>query len=143
MTQQLHKRFSNQEVKEVFEKYEKKVLALDEVICFLKIKERQFFILLKEYRKDPDGFSIAFKRKKAPRGIDEKSDKKIMSELRKEAALIEDKRNPVRFFNYSYLKGILEEKHGVVVSLPTIISRAKKMGIMRKGNIGRSMTGKY
>lgn len=139
MTQQLHKRFSNQEVKEVLGKYEKKVLALEEVIRFLRIKERRFFILLKDYRKDPDYFSIEFKREKATRGIDQKSEKKIMSELKKEAALIEDKRNPVRFFNYSYLKGILEEKHGIVVSLPTIISRAKKMGIMRKGKSGRSM----
>lgn len=136
MTQQLHKRFSDQEVKEVLEKYEKKVLALEEVIRFLKIKERRFFLLLKEYRKDPYGFSTEFKRKKAPRGIDQKSEKKIIGELKKEAALIEDKRNPVRFFNYSYLKEILEEKHGVKVSLPTIISRAKKMGITRKGKSG-------
>lgn len=143
MAQQLHKRFSNQEVKEVLVKYEKKILALEEVVRFLRIKERRFFILLKKYRKDPDGFSIGFKREKATRGIDRRSEKKIISELKKEVALIEDKTNPVRFFNYSYLKGILEEKHGVVVSLPTIISRAKKMGIMRKGKSGRSMIEKY
>lgn len=124
---------------EVFEKYEKKIFGLEQVLIFLKIKRSRFFILLKKYRQDPKGFSIEFKRNKAPRSIDEKSEKKIISELKKEAALIEDKRNPVRFFNYSYLKGILEEKHGVRVSLPTIISRAKKMGITRKGKSERSM----
>lgn len=142
MAQQLHKQFSNQEVKAVLEKYEKKVLALEEVLIFLKIKRSRFFVLLKQYREDPESFSIEFKREKAPRGIDPKSEKKIASELKKEAELIADQRNPVRFFNYSYLKGILEEKHGVKVSLPTIISRAKKMGITKRGKSGRSMIGK-
>lgn len=140
---QLHKHFSNKEVSDVLEKYEKKVFGLEQALVFLKIKRSRFFILLKKYRKDPENFSIEFKREKAPRGIDQKSEKKIISELKKEAALIADERNPVRFFNYSYLKGILEEKHGVKVSLPTIISRAKKMGIMRKGKSARSTIGKF
>lgn len=143
MAQQLHKRFSNQEVKEVLEKYESKVLALEEVIRFLKVKERRFFILLQKYRKDPESFSIEFKREKAPRGVDPKDEKKILLELKKEAGLILDKKNPVRFFNYSYLKGILEEKHGLKVSLPTIISRAKKMGITRKGKSGKYTIEKF
>lgn len=143
MAQQLHKQFSNQEVKAVLEKYEKKVLALEEVLIFLKIKRSRFFVLLKQYREDPESFSIEFKREKAPRGIDPKNEKKIIGELKKEAALISDKRNPVRFFNYSYLKEILAEKHGVKVSLPTIISRAKKMGFTKKGRSEKSMTGKF
>ncbi len=143
MAQQLHKRFSNQEVKDVLEKYEKNILSLEEAVRFLKVKERRFFILLGKYREDPDHFSIEFKREKTSHKIDEKSEKKIVNELKKEAALIADKRNPVRFFNYSYLKNILEEKHGVVVSLPTIITRAKKMGIMKRRKSGRSMTEKF
>lgn len=142
MAQQLHKQFSNQEVKAILEKYAKKVLRLEEVLIFLKIKRSRFFVLLKQYRKDPDNFSIEFKRDKAPRSIDPKSEKKIIGELKKEAELIADKRNPVRFFNYSYLKEILVEKHGVKVSLPTIISRAKKMGITKREKSGGSMTGK-
>lgn len=142
MTEQIQKRFSNEEIKEVLEKYEKKVLGLSEVLIFLKVKERRFFDLLKKYRKEGDSFSVEVKRLTAPRGIDPKSEKTIMSELQKEAALIEDKRNPVRFFNYSYLKEILEEKHGVKVSLPTIISRAKKMGFIRKRSFGNRMIGK-
>jgi hypothetical protein len=53
-----------------------------------------------------------------------------------------DKRNPVRFYNYSYLKEILEKKHKVHVSLPTIIRRAKKMGITNKGLLEKPMTGR-
>ena len=62
-----------------------------------------------------------------------------MSELKKEAALLADPRNPVRAYNYSYLKEVLETKHQVTVSLPTIIARAKKTGVIRKRS-GRSRT---
>jgi transposase len=142
MKQQLHKRFSDAEVKQVLEKFEKKTLTLDEVSRFLKVKRRRIFKLLKLYRQDPNGFSIEFARSKPPRRIDPKSEKKIVVELEKEAALIADKRNPVTFFNYSYLKNLLKEKHGVEVSLPTIISRAKKMGITPRRRLARPTTGK-
>ena len=142
MTKQIHKQFSNEEVRSILERYGRKILGLEESLIFLKLKRRRFFDLLKKYREDPEHFSIEFKREKAPRGIDAKSEKKILNELKKEAALIEDKSNPVRFFNYSYLKNILETKHGVKVSLPTIISRARKMGITRRERPGRSMTEK-
>ncbi len=65
-----------------------------------------------------------------------------MRELNKEAEIIADKDNPVRFYNYSYLKDILEKKHNVHVSLPTIIRRAKKMGITNKGLLERPTIGK-
>ena len=137
MAKQLHKQFSNEEIKGVFEKYEDKVFELNDVLRFLKISRSRFFDLLRRYREDPESFSIEFKREKAPRGVDPKDEKKILFELKKEAGLIADKKNPLRFFNYSYLKGVLEEKHGVKVSLPTIIDRAKKMGITKKGKSGR------
>lgn len=131
MAEQLHKRFSSKEVMEVFEKYKKKVFELESALCYLKLKKRQFFVLLERYRKDPESFSIEYKREKSPRRIADKSEKKILLELKRESDLIADKKNPVRYFNYSYLKEVLQEKHGVVVSLPTIISRAKKMGITK------------
>jgi hypothetical protein len=61
-----------------------------------------------------------------------------MQELKKEAEIIRDKSNPVRFYNYSYVKEILEKKHKVHVSLPTIIDRAKKMGITNKGPLAKA-----
>ncbi len=45
------------------------------------------------------------------RKINAKSEAKIIHELKKETKMIEDKSNPVRSYNYSYLKEILEEKH--------------------------------
>lgn len=142
MGKHLRKLFSAKEVKEVFERYLSHQIALEQTLALLKIRRRQFFKLLKVYRERPDGFSLDYKRKAPPRKIDAKSEARIMRELKKEAEIIADKDNPVRFYNYSYLKEILEKKHKVHVSLPTIIRRAKKMGITSKGLLERPTIGK-
>ncbi len=140
MGKHLRKLFSVNEVKKVFERYLSQEIAVEHALAMLKIRRRQFFKLLKVYRERPDGFALDYKRKVPPRKIDAKAEARIMRELRKEAEIIADKDNPVRFYNYSYLKEILEEKHKVHVSLPTIINRAKKMGITNKGRHARPMT---
>jgi hypothetical protein len=95
---------------------------------------------LKVYRQRPESFALDYTRKAPPRKIDAKAETKITQELKKEAEIIRDKTNPVRFYNYSYVKEILEKKHKVRVSLPTIIDRAKKMGITNKGLLQKSTT---
>jgi hypothetical protein len=35
---------------------------------------------------------------------------------------------PIRFYNYSAVRDVLKEKHGIEVSVPTIIARAKSLG---------------
>ena len=142
MGKHLRKLFSVNEVKKVFERYLSQEIAVEHALAMLKIRRRQFFKLLKVYRERPDGFSLDYERKVPPRKIDAKAEAKITQELKKEAEIIEDKRNPVRFYNYSYVKEILEKKHKVHVSLPTIIRRAKKMGITKKGRHARPMTGR-
>lgn len=142
MGKHLRKLFSVNEVKKVFERYLSQEIAVDQALAMLKIRRRQFFKLLKVYRERPESFSLDYKRKVPPRKIDAKSEARIMRELKKEAEIIGDKRNPVRFYNYSYLKEILEKKHKVHVSLPTIIDRAKKMGITNKGLFERLTIGK-
>ena len=133
MGKHLRKLFSADQVKEVFRRYQARQIGVDQASAMLKIQRRQFFKLLKVYRQRPESFSLNYTRKVAPRKIDAKAEAKITQELRKEAAIIRDKSNPVRFYNYSYVKEILEKKHKVQVSLPTIIDRAKKMGITNKG----------
>jgi transposase len=142
MGKHLRKLFSVNEVKKVFERYLSQEIAVEHALAMLKIRRRQFFKLLKVYRERPDGFSLDYKRKAPPRKIDAKAEARIMRELKREAEIIGDKSNPVRFYNYSYLKEVLEEKHKVHVSLPTIIDRAKKMGITNKGLLQRPTIGK-
>lgn len=142
MGKHLRKLFSVDQVKEVFQRYLSREIAVDQASAMLKIRRRQFFKLLKVYRQRPESFSLDYTRKAPPRKIDAKAEAKITQELKKEAKIIRDKSNPVRFYNYSYVKEILENKHKVRVSLPTIIDRAKKMGITNKGLLQRLMTGR-
>jgi hypothetical protein len=140
MGKHLRKLFSADQVKEVFRRYLARQIGIDQALAMLKIRRRQFFKLLKLYRDRPESFSLQYARKTPPRRIDAKAEAKITQELKREAEIIRDRRNPVRFYNYSYVKEILENKHKVRVSLPTIIDRAKKMGITNNGLLARPTT---
>lgn len=142
MGKHLHKRFTVEEVKDVFERYLSREIGVQQALALLKTSRRRFFELMKSYRETPDSFSMDYKRKGVSHRIDPKAEQKIISELKKDARIIEDKSNPVQIYNYSYLKEILEKKHKVVVSLPTIIARAKKMGFIRKRSSGSHTTAK-
>jgi len=54
MSTQLHKNFTNSQVKSLFEKYSKKEIKLIYILQILRIKRSRFFELLTRYRKDPD-----------------------------------------------------------------------------------------
>jgi len=131
MTKQLHKRFSTEEVKMLFKKYLDEKVKLTYILEILKIKRRRFFKLLKDYKKDPDGFSIQYKRKSATRKIGKDVEKSIINELKEERKLIEDEDLPITYYNYSYIKDQISQKYGQKVSLPTIIDRAKKEGFYK------------
>jgi len=73
MTKQLHKRFSTEEVKMLLEKYLTENVKLMYILEILKITQRRFFQLLKNYRKDPEDFSIEYKRKRPTRRISERN----------------------------------------------------------------------
>jgi hypothetical protein len=139
MGKHLRKIFSAEEVKDIFERYLSQKIGVEQALVLLKIRRRQFFKLLKVYRDSPDSFSLDYKRAAPSRKIDDKSETKIILELERESKIIQDKGNPVRFYNYSYLKEILRKKHHVIVSLPTIIDRAKKKGFIRKSRFGKLM----
>ena len=131
MAKQLHKRFSDVEVKMFLEKYTNEKVELRYILETLQIRRRRFFELLKEYKNNPNEFSIRYKRKSTTRRISEEVEKNIISELEKEKNLIEDKEIPIRFYNYSYIKDQLYQVYGQKVSLPTIIARAKREGFYK------------
>lgn len=142
MGKHLRKLYSAKEVKAIFERYLSREIGTEQALALFKIRRRQFFKLLKAYRESPNSFSLDYKRKTPPRKLDEKAEQKIVSELKKDARLIEDKNNPVKNYNYSFIRETLEQKHAVRVSLSTIINRAKKGGFIRKRNSESRMTGK-
>jgi hypothetical protein len=57
--EQLHKRFSAEQVKLLMQRYGEGKLARKEIEEILRISKTRFFALLKEYRQAPETFSVA------------------------------------------------------------------------------------
>lgn len=126
---QLHKRLSDQSVKLILESYLSGETTTESVLENLKLKRARFFRLLAKYQKSPDAFTIVPPKKTNDhRKIDVKAEATIVKELKKEQQLIQNKDMPIRHYNYSAVRDDLREKHNIVVSVPTIISRAKNQG---------------
>ena len=122
---QLHKKFTTEQVKDLLQRYMDKKIERKYVQEILHIKKRQFFKLLKEYRADPEKFSIDYSRK-SPKRISPEVEVNILKELKIDKGIIQNKNNPTDSYNYSYIKDRLADKHHQKVSLPTIINRAKQ-----------------
>lgn len=125
---QLHKRFTDQQVKELMQRYSKKELKREHIQQMLQIKRRQFFKLFKEYSQNPETFSIQYKRANATRTIDPKIEKNIIKELTVAKEFIDNKQMPIWSYNYSFIKNGLQKLYSQKVSLSTIINKAKKFG---------------
>jgi hypothetical protein len=123
--QQLHRRFTDEQVKVLFQGYCQGVLARTEVQEMLDVGKTQFFALLKEYRRDPEGFSIAYERH-SPGRLSATLEAEIERELLREKEVVENKDLPISGYNYSALQDRLK-KQGYKVSVTTIIERAKQL----------------
>jgi hypothetical protein len=126
MSKQLHKNFTDSQVKSFLKSYLDKEIKINYILQMLRIKRRRFFELLAKYRKDPDNFSIQYKRRTINRKIDPDIESNIVKELKIEKDLIKNKDIPIKWYNYSYIRDLLEQKYSQKVSLPTIIDRAKR-----------------
>lgn len=123
---QLHKKFTDTQVKELLQRYLRKEIERKYIQQILFIGKRRFFSLIKQYRENPEDFSIQYNRKARTRAISRSIEENIIKELSIEKELIEDTDVPLKSYNYSYIKDLLERKYNQNVSLPTIIDRARK-----------------
>ncbi len=130
--EQLHKRFTDEQIKEFMRRYLNKELKRPYLLEILGIKKSRFAVLVKEYSSNPDKFTISYQRKAATRKIAPAIEQNILKELKTEKALISDKSIPIDFYNYSFIKSQIELKHKQSVSLPTIIKRAREHGFYIK-----------
>jgi len=128
MSKQLHQNFTDGQVKSLFEKYSKGEIKLNYILQILRIKRSRFFELLTKYRNDPDNFSIQYERNTSNYRIDREIEANIIQELKIEKDLIKTKDVPIKYYNYSYIKDLLEKDYKQKVSLTTIINRAKDKG---------------
>lgn len=126
---QVHKRFSAEQVKVLFQGYIQGNLSRADVESMLKIGKTRFFALLKAYRQDSEAFSLAYHRTTKGR-LSEQAETEIRQELLREKALIDDKELPIQDYNYSALADRLKKK-GIQVSTTTITKRAKALNCYR------------
>ena len=126
MARHLHKAFSDQQVRALLGRYVGQEIKLGHILGVLKIGRSRFFEILKDYRADPRGFSVAYQRTSCPRKLAPEIERNILRELRFENRLIENPDVPLRSYNYSYVRDRLWEVHRQKVSVPTIIKRAKE-----------------
>lgn len=128
MAKQIHKKFSDEQIKDLMQRYLNKELKRQHIQEVLGIGQTRFFALVKSYRKNPLEFSIQYKRHQATRSINPAIEKNIITELQFGKELINNKATPIRSYNYSFIKNELKKRYKQTVSLPTIISRAKQHG---------------
>ncbi len=123
---QLHRRFTVEQVKVLLHGYCQGTLARADAQALLGVGKTRFFALVGEYRSDPTVFSIAYARE-TPGHLSTKVERAIETELRREQKLVEDPRLPISGYNYAALQDRLEQK-GLEASVTTIIKRAKALG---------------
>jgi hypothetical protein len=123
---QIHKRFNAEQVKVLLKGYCQGTSDRSAIEEILGIGKTRFFALLRQYRHDPEKFSLSYQRE-IPIRLSAWVEKGIEDELMLEKDLIDDSTLPITTYNYSAIKDRLA-KRGIIVSLPTIIARAKGLG---------------
>ena len=123
---QLHTRLTTESVVTVLRRYDRKEIDQESAQAQLGIGRRRFFVLLAEYRNNPDEFDISYDRDN-PKRISKEVECAIKKELLKEKAIIEHPDISTRYYNYSAVRDIIRDTYAMNVSLPTIIARAKTL----------------
>jgi len=99
---QLHKRFTDGQVKELIERYLRKEIERRYIQEVLGIGKTRFFALIRAYHQDPHEFSLHYTRH-TTRRIPQAVDDNILRELHIEKQLIEEKNVPFKKHGF-YLK---------------------------------------
>jgi len=120
---QLHKKFTDYQIKDLIIRYLKKKIARKYIQEILGIKKTRFFALIKQFKDDPENFSVSYFRSTPTRTISKAIEANVIKELKIEKDLIKAKDVPIRC--YSCIKDILENDYKQKVSLSIIINRAK------------------
>lgn len=128
MAGQIHKKFTDEQVKDLMKRYLNNEIKREHIQRILDIGKSRFFILLKAYRTDQDLFSIQYKRTEPTHSISLQAEQNILQELKATKEFIDNKDIPIRTYNYSFIKNDLQKRYKQKVSLTAIIDRAKKHG---------------
>ena len=95
---QLHKRFTVDQVKVLLQGYCQGTMSRAEVEEMLNIGKTRFFALLKEYQQSPATFAIAYERD-TPARLPASVEAAIEKELLREKELVDDPQLPISDYN--------------------------------------------
>ena len=125
---QLHKRFTNQQVKDMLQRYLSREIERPYLQTILGIGKARFFTLVQRYRANPTTFSLQYARQRPPRRLDPGIEQSIIKELTIDQRAIQNPQIPLRAYNYSYVQRRLQTTYHQQAALSTIIDRAKRHG---------------
>ncbi len=125
MAGQIHKKFTNEQVKELLQKYLNKEVERKYIEQILGIGKSRFFELVQVYRAKPEQFSVEYKRSSEAKRISPEVKDNIIKELAIDKKAIQNKDIPLYRYNYSYVQKRLEKKYKQSAALSTIIQYAK------------------
>jgi len=131
MSKQLHKRFTDDQVKMLFNLYGRQIISLPQALQQLGCSRPRFFQLLKQYRANPDEFTIAYARHNPQHHLSERIDRVIHEELERDKQLIIAKDVPIWHYNYQAVRDSVVKRTHRPVSAQTVRNRARKWGYWR------------
>ncbi len=102
---QLHNRLTDEQVKILLQGYCQGKMKGNEVQKMLGVSKSLFFILLKEYRQDPENFSIAYERS-TPGKLSTEVEAEIEKALMEEKEIAEDPDSEL-WLTFALLRGLL------------------------------------
>ncbi len=126
--EQIHKRFTTEQVKIILDWYEHGGLKAEEAAERLGCKISRFYILLRRYRQNAKGFNIAYPEKQGHNQISKQLIGSIRTELGKGKELIENRDIPVNSYNYAAIRDEVCRKTSQIVSAETVRQRAIDWG---------------
>ena len=97
---QLHKRFTDEQIKVLFNSYCQGQIRRADLQEMLRIGKSRFFVLLKEYRRDPEAFSIVYERV-TPQRLSAEVEAEIEKALLAEKKIALDADLPMSGHNYT------------------------------------------
>ena len=122
---QLHKRFTAEQVKVLLKGYDQGSLTRADVQEVLGVGKTRFFALLKQFQQEGETFTLEYHRQ-TPKHLSSETEEAIQQALMLEKELVEDPQLPISTYNYSAMRDRLKEK-GHPVSATTITKRAKTL----------------
>lgn len=121
----IHTKFTNEQIKELLQKYLNKEVERKYIQEILGIGKSRFFEIIQSYRNNPKDFSVEYQRSGKTRSIAPEIKANIIKELSIDKKAIQNKDIPLYKYNYSYIQKRLAKKYSQSVALSTVIQHAK------------------